>query len=112
MPKFLFEASYTLEGVKGLQREGGSSRRDAVARAAESVEGRLERFYFAFGEHDAIAIAELPDNASATAVALAISAAGGARVRTVVLLTPEEVDTAVTRSVDYRPPALEEPRHF
>lgn len=112
MPKFLFEASYTAEGLKALQREGGSSRRDAVARAAESVGGRLERFYFAFGDHDAFAIADLPDNESATAVALAASAAGGASVRTVVLLTPDEVDAAVKRSVDYRPPVeWQEPRH-
>jgi uncharacterized protein with GYD domain len=113
MAKFLFEASYTVEGAKGVQTQGGSSRRDAVARAAESVGGRLERFYFAFGDHDAFASADLPDNQSASAVALAVSAAGGARVRTVVLLTPEEVDAAIKRSVDYRPPVeWEEPRHF
>jgi uncharacterized protein with GYD domain len=113
MPKFLFEASYTVEGVQGLQRQGGSGRRDAVAKAAESVGGRLERFYFAFGDHDAFAIADLPDNQSATAVAFAVSAAGGASVRTVVLLTPEEVDVAAKRSVDYRPPAeWGDPRHF
>src|SRR5690242_169405 len=113
MPKFLFQAAYTVEGVKGLQGQGGSGRRDAVAKAATSVGGRLERFYFAFGDHDAIAIADLPDNQSATAFALAVSAAGGATVRTVVLLTPEEVDAAVQRSVDYQPPMeWEEPRHF
>src|SRR3954447_19711772 len=113
MPKFLFEASYTVEGVKGLHRAGGSSRRDAVARAVESVGGRLERFYFAFGDHDAVVIADLPDNQSAAAVALAVGAAGGASVRTVVLLTPEEVDAAVKHSIDYRPPMeWEEPRHF
>jgi uncharacterized protein with GYD domain len=113
MPKFLFEASYTVEGAKGLHREGGSSRRDAVAKAVESVGGRLERFYFAFSDRDAFVIADLPDNQSAAAVALAVSAAGGARVRTVVLLMPEEVDAAVKRSIDYRPPVeLEEPRHF
>ena len=112
MPKFLFQASYTVEGVKGLHGEGGSARRDAVAKAAESVGGRLERFYFAFGEHDAFAIADLPDNQSAAAFALAVSAAGGASVRTVVLLTPEDVDAAIKRSVDYRPPVEWEPRHF
>jgi uncharacterized protein with GYD domain len=79
MPKFLFEASYMVEGVNGLRREGGSSRRDAVARAAESVGGRLDRFYFAFGDHDAFLIADLPDNESATAVALAVSASGARR---------------------------------
>ena len=113
MSKFLFEASYTVEGVKGLRHEGGSSRRDAVAKAVESAGGRLERFYFAFGDHDAFGIADLPDNESATAVALTISAAGGASVRTVVLLAPEEVDAAVKHSIDYRPPVeWVEPRHF
>jgi uncharacterized protein with GYD domain len=104
MPKFLFEASYTLDGVKGVQRAGGSSRRDAVAQVAESVGGQLEAFYFAFGDRDAYVIADLPDNESATAVALTVNAAGGATVRTVVLLTPEEVDAAAQRSVEYRPP--------
>ena len=104
MPKFLIEASYTQEGVKGVQSAGGSSRRDAVAEVAESVGGRLESFYFAFGERDAYVIADLPDNESAAAVALAVNAAGGATARTVVLLTPEEIDAAAKRSVDYRPP--------
>ena len=112
MPKFLFQASYTVEGVKGLRRQGGSGRREAVARAAKSLGGRLDHFYFAFGEHDAFAVADLPDNESATAVALAFSEAGGVRVRTVVLLTPEEVDAAVKRSVEYRPPTeWAGPRH-
>ena len=89
MPKFLFEASYTLDGVKGVQRAGGTSRRDAVAQVAESVGGQLEAFYFAFGDRDAYVIAELPDNESATAIALTVNDAGGATDRTVVLLTPE-----------------------
>ncbi|MDQ3866999.1 MAG: GYD domain-containing protein [Actinomycetota bacterium] len=111
MPKFLFEASYTFEGVKGVQREGGNSRRDAVARAIGSVGGRLESFYFAFGDRDAYVIADLPDNESATAVALTVNASGAATVRTVVLLTPEEVDAAAERSVGYRPP-IGEPLHL
>ena len=104
MPKFLFEASYTLDGVKGVQSAGGSSRRDAVAQVAESVGGRLEAFYFAFGDSDAYVIVDLPDNESAAAVAVTVNAAGGATVKTVVLLTPEEVDAAAQRSVEYRPP--------
>jgi uncharacterized protein with GYD domain len=104
MPKFLFEASYTLEGIKGVQSAGGSSRRDAVAQVAESVGGRLEAFYFAFGDRDAYVIVDLPDNESAAAVAVTVNAAGGATVKTVVLLTPEEVDAAAQHSVEYRPP--------
>ena len=104
MPKFLIEASYTQDGVKGLQTEGGSSRREAVAQVAESVGGRLESFYFAFGDHDAYVVVDLPDNESAAAVALTVNAAGGATTKTTVLLTPDEVDAAAKRSVNYRPP--------
>jgi uncharacterized protein with GYD domain len=104
MPKYLVEGSYTLEGVKGVQSAGGTSRRDAVAKLAESVGGQLESFYFAFGDRDVYAIVDLPDNESAAAVALTAIAAGGVALRTVVLLTPEEVDAAANRSVEYRPP--------
>ena len=104
MPKFLFEASYTLEGVRGIQGAGGSSRRDAVAMVAESVGGKLEGFYFAFGPSDAYVVVDLPDNESATAIALTVNASGAVAVKTVVLLTPEEVDAAAKRSVEYRPP--------
>jgi uncharacterized protein with GYD domain len=104
MPKYLIAASYTHQGVQGLQSEGGSARRDVVAETVESLGGQLEGFYFGFGERDAYAIADLPDNESAAALALAVNAGGGAVVRTSVLLSPEEVDAAAKRSVDYRPP--------
>jgi uncharacterized protein with GYD domain len=104
MPKFLIEASYTVDGVRGVQSAGGSSRRDAVAKVAESVGGSLESFYFGFGDSDAYVIVDLPDNESAAAVALTVNAAGGAATKTVVLLTPEEIDAAAKRSVDYVPP--------
>jgi len=104
MPKYLFEASYSPQGVEGVKSKGGSSRRDAVAHMAESVGGKLESFHFAFGEADAYVVVDLPDNEAAAAVTLTVNAAGGAAVKTVVLLTPEEVDAAAQRSADYRPP--------
>jgi len=78
--------------------------RDAVAEVARAAGGSVESFYFAFGDRDAYVVCDLPDNESATAIALTVNAAGGATVRTVVLLTPEEVDAAAKRSVEYRPP--------
>ena len=104
MPKYLIEASYSTDGVKGVQSAGGTSRREAVAQVAESVGGSLESFYFAFGDSDAYVVVDLPDNESAAAVALTVNATGAATVKTVVLLTPDEVDAAAKRSVDYRPP--------
>lgn len=105
MPKYLFKASYTSEGVAGLRSHGGTSRREAVARVVESVGGTLETFYFGFGEYDSYVIADLPDNEAATAIALRVKSAGGASIETVVLITPEQVDAAAERSPDYRPPA-------
>jgi uncharacterized protein with GYD domain len=104
MPKYLIEASYGPEGAKGVQSAGGSSRRDAVAKIAESVGGTLESFYFAFGNHDVYTVVDLPDNESAAAIALTVNATAAVRLRTIVLLTPEEVDAASQRSVDYTPP--------
>jgi uncharacterized protein with GYD domain len=104
MPKYLFQASYTSEGAKGIRKAGGSARRDAVKRVIESAGGKLETFYFAFGKHDAIIIADLPDHASAAGISLTVGAAGAATTRTTVLLTPEELDAAAKQTVDYRPP--------
>ncbi len=104
MPKYLIEASYTPEGAKGVVSKGGSARRDAVAKMIEGSGGKLESFHFAFGDSDVYAIAELPDNASATAVALAVNSSGAVSAKTVVLLTPEEVDSAAQAAVQYAPP--------
>ena len=104
MPKYLFEASYPPEGVRGVQSGGGSARREAVTKVAESVGGQLESFYFAFGDSDAYVVVDLPNNESAAAVALTVNASGGASVKTRVLLSPEEIDEAAKQSVSYAPP--------
>ncbi len=104
MPKFLLKASYTQQGVKGVIDKGGSSRRDAVAHAVEGMGGSVESFYFALGDDDVFVVADLPDASAATALSLTVNAAGGAAVKTIPLLTPEEVDQAAKQSVDYAPP--------
>lgn len=109
MPKYLIEASYRSEGVSGLLKEGGSSRRSAIDVLCQSLEGSLDAFYFTFGERDVVFIADLPDNASAAALAFRINATNAASCRTSVLLTPEEIDSAVTLSTTYRPPGVDLP---
>ncbi|GAA0737493.1 GYD domain-containing protein [Dactylosporangium roseum] len=104
MSRFLIEATYTPDGFRGLFKDGGSGRVEAVRKMAESVGGRLESFDFSFGEPDTHVICELPDNKSAAAVALAIGASGGATAKTVALLTPAEIDQAVQKTVDYHAP--------
>jgi uncharacterized protein with GYD domain len=104
MPKYLIQASYTVEGVKGLLKEGGSGRRAAIEKVASSMGGKMEAFYYAFGETDVFVLLDLPDNVSAAAVGLAVNAAGGAAVKTTVLLTPEDIDAAAKKHPGYRPP--------
>jgi uncharacterized protein with GYD domain len=104
MPKYLFQASYTVDGVKGLLKEGGTNRRAAVEQVARSMGGKVEAFYYAFGDDDVIVIVDLPDDASATAVSLIVGASGAVSIKTTVLMTPETVDEATKKSVDYRPP--------
>jgi uncharacterized protein with GYD domain len=104
MAKYLLEARYTVEGAKGLAREGGTGRRNAVMHLVEGLGGKLETFYYAFGDVDAYVIVDLPDSISATAIALAVNQAGGASVKTVVLIPPEDIDKAGKKAVDYRPP--------
>jgi uncharacterized protein with GYD domain len=104
MPKYLIKASYTTEGARGIRDQGGTARAKAVAELCESAGGKLESLHFAFGDADVYAVADLPDNESASSLALAVNSVGQVTLETVVLLTPEQVDAAAAKSVNYRPP--------
>jgi uncharacterized protein with GYD domain len=104
MPKYLIQASYTAEGAQGVISEGGSSRREAIAKLAAELGGTLDCFYFAFGDEDVVTVIDLPDAESVTAVSMTIAASGLVRIKTTVLLTPEQVDAAARKSVSYRAP--------
>lgn len=104
MPKYLVQANYVGDGLKGLLKEGGSSRRDAIDKLFESVGGKVEAFYYAFGDTDVFVIADAPDNVSAAALSLAVNASGAVAAEVTVLLTAEEVDAAVKKTPGYRAP--------
>ena len=104
MAKYMFQGSYTQAGVAGLLKEGGSRRREALTSTIEGAGGTVETLYFAFGDGDVVIIADMPDDASATAVSLRISSSGVFSFKTVVLVTPETVDEAAKKEVSYRPP--------
>lgn len=106
MPRFLFVASYQPEGMKGVREKGGSARRTAIAKTVADLGGRLETFDFAFGGDDVYTICELPDNRTAATVAMAVNSGTHTRVRTIVLLTPEEIDAATQQPVSYAAPGL------
>ena len=104
MPKFLVKASYTAEGARGLLKEGGTARREAVRKIVEGLGGKVEAFYYAYGDVDAYIITDLPDPGAGLALTLAVNASGAVRLTTVPLISPEEIDAASKTSVNYRGP--------
>jgi uncharacterized protein with GYD domain len=104
MAKYMIEVNYTLDGIKGVKAEGGSARVAAATTLIESLGGKVESFYFALGDTDAYVIVDMPDSESIVAAALAVNGGGGAKARTVALLTPGEVDSAAKVQATYRPP--------
>jgi uncharacterized protein with GYD domain len=104
MGKYMFAATYTAEGLRGLLKDGGSSRVDVARKAAESVGGHLDAMYFSFGDYDVYTICDLPDNKAAAAMSLTVGASGGVNSKTVVLMAPEEVDRATRETVDFHAP--------
>jgi uncharacterized protein with GYD domain len=104
VPKYLVQANYVGEGIKGLLKEGGSARRAAVEKLFGSVGGKVEAYYYAFGDTDLFVIADVPDNTTAAALSLIVNAAGAATAKITVLLTSEEMDAATKKTPSYRPP--------
>jgi len=104
MKKYLIRASYNANGTKGLIEDGGSKRKSEIQKMLEGMGGKLESFYYAFGEHDAYVIIELPDDISAAAVGLRVNSSGMVSVSTTVLLSPEDIDKASKKSVSYHAP--------
>jgi uncharacterized protein with GYD domain len=104
MPKFLLKASYTADGIKGLLKVGGTNRRQAIENMLKDLGGRIEAFYYAFGDADIYSIGEVPDTVSIAALALTINACGLVTTSITILLAPEDIDKAVRVSVNYRMP--------
>lgn len=104
MPKYFVKAAYSVEGTRGLLKEGGAKRAATVQKVLEGLGGKLEAFYFAFGDADVFAIVDLPDAAAAATFSLTVNASGAVQASMTPLLTPAEIDQACTKTVQYRPP--------
>ena len=104
MPKYLIQASYTADGLKGLAKDKASGRKAAVSAALKAIKGKLECFYFAFGSDDAVLIVDVPDNVSAAAISLSAGQSGLVHLRTTPLLTTDEIDQALALPSKYRAP--------
>ena len=106
MPKYLVEGRYTSDGLKGLAREGASRRRGDIEKTIESVGGKLEAIYFAFGDADFYIILDVPDNVSAAALSVVANGSGFVTSKIIVLMTTDEMDQAIrkTTTIQFLPP--------
>jgi uncharacterized protein with GYD domain len=105
MPKYMIHSRYTAEGAKGLLKEGGTGRRKVAEDVVKQLGGKVEAFYYAFGDDDVFILIDVPDNASAAAASLVASSTGAIHAKITVLMTPEELDAVAAKTVTaYRPP--------
>jgi uncharacterized protein with GYD domain len=104
MPKYLFKVSYSVEGLRGVTKQGAASRADFIGKLVSNLGGKMESFHFAFGPTDVYVISELPDDTTAAAIAMSVGASGVGSIETVKLLTPAEADAARGIDTGYRAP--------
>jgi uncharacterized protein with GYD domain len=104
MPRYLYKVSYSVDGLRGVMKEGAASRAGFIETLVANLGGKMESFHFAFGPTDVYVISELPDDTTAAAVAMAVGASGVGSIETVKLLTPAEADAARGIETGYRPP--------
>jgi uncharacterized protein with GYD domain len=105
MPFFLHQVSYTPEALARLIANP-QDRFEAVRGPIEKLGGKIKEGYFAFGEHDAVLITEMPDNVTAAAISLAFAAGGACRTsQTTALMTAAEAMEAMRKaqSCGYKP---------
>ncbi|HYT14618.1 MAG TPA: GYD domain-containing protein [Candidatus Nitrosopolaris sp.] len=105
MGRYMFQATYSTEGIKGVLKDGGTGRRTAVEAAIKSLGGKLEAIYYAFGDTDVYVVVDGIDNTTAAAFSMGVASTGAlSHLKTTVLMTPEEIDQAGKKTMSYRAP--------
>jgi uncharacterized protein with GYD domain len=104
MPMFLATGPYSSAGAAGLTKAGARQRASQIAAMAERLGGRLEAMYFGLSESDTYIVFELPDIATAAAIAKAVNAAGTGHCNMQPILTPEQMDEALEIDTTFTPP--------
>ena len=104
MAKYLVQAKYVSDGYKSIVKEGGSVRRAAVEKLVGPFGGKVEAFYYAFGDTDVYIILDMPDNVSMASASITVNSVGADSIKVTVLLTPEEIDEAGKMSPINRAP--------
>lgn len=107
MPFYLVRVAYSGTAAAHMVQHP-QHRENAVRKMCEALGGKLHHFFYCFGDYDAIALAELPNNKAAAAAALSVEGSGAVRqIHTTVLMTVSEAMDAMklAQSDKYAPPS-------
>jgi uncharacterized protein with GYD domain len=102
--RYLFRAAFTVDGMQNLQKQSATAFKAGVAKVFDSVGGKLESWYFDYGDSTAYGFVDYPDEIAAATAQASVNAGGFARVTYRPVLSAEDADKALARSVATRPP--------
>ena len=100
MPLYMYQAAYTAESL-AAQLKNPQNRVEAVGRSTcEAVGGKLVGGWYCFGDYDLALIADVPNNESMAAIAVAVAAGGKIRARKTTPLMTGAEGVAALRKAD------------
>jgi uncharacterized protein with GYD domain len=102
--KYFFSATFTVDGMRNLQKQSATGFKAGVGKFFESVGGKLESWYFDYAEGAAYGFVDYPDELAAATAQATVNAAGFARVIYKPVLSAEDADKALAKSKATRPP--------
>lgn len=108
MALYLYQAAYTADSW-AAQMKNPQNRVETVGRqVCEAAGGKLIGGWLCFGDYDLVLIADVPDNESMAAIALAVGAGGAVKSSKTTLLMAGEQGVAALKKANevakaYRP---------
>ncbi len=98
MAKYAIFFSYSAESWAQMIKNPGD-RPAAVRKLIENQGGKLESFYFMFGERDGFAVFDMPDAKAAAALSIAVASTGALdSMETHELIAPQDMPGILQQS--------------
>ena len=89
MATYIVLSSFTDQGIRNVKET--TKRAEAVRELAKKFGVTAKEFYWTLGSYDVVAIFDAPDDASMTALGLAIGAMGYVRTQTLRAFSKDEM---------------------
>jgi len=89
MTTYISLTNFTDQGIRNVQDT--TKRADAVRELARKFGASMKDIYWTLGSYDLVVVFEAPDDASMTALSLAIAKAGNVRTQTLRAFTSSEM---------------------